>query len=285
MSVTERLAGAADRLTELEVTVPDAGRVLRRSRRRRGSVYGVVVAALALGGIGVVATSRTDHATVATSFTLTALPDAPIGLTRSDAFWPDVTHRPDSPVALGRALAAFLGWGDSAKVELVCSPYKAPYRDADNISDEARHAWSVPKDCEQLGGDNDGKTVQLRISSPATGAEMSARAFPTAEATESGWAFIEVGIPPLGTVRADGPESATLANFSSPPGTQEVRWWAATHDGELSGAGLREARSVSKRRQSRSRPSSSSLSMRAETRSGPKAGRSEGRWGTLHRGG
>ena len=72
MSVTERLAGAADRLTEVEVAVPDAGRVLRRSRRRRGSVYGVAVAALVLGGIGVVATSRTDRATVATRITPTA---------------------------------------------------------------------------------------------------------------------------------------------------------------------------------------------------------------------
>ncbi len=246
MSVTERLAGAADRLTELEVPVPDAGRVLRRSRRRRGSVYGVAVAGLVLGGIGVVATSRTDQATVATGATQSApSPDAPIGLTRSAAFWPDAQHRPNSPVALGRALAALLGWGDSAEVELVC----LGKRDfTDNIGGAARRAWGVPADC-QLGVGNDGKMIQLRISSPAIGAEVRALVFPTAEATNSGWAFIEVGPQSFGStgpagasreaaVRADGPESATLdyPAGANPSGTQEVRWWAATHDRELFGA-------------------------------------------------
>ncbi len=221
MSVTERLAGAAERLTELEVPVPDAGRVLRRSRRRRGSVYGVALAAVVLGGIGVVATSRTDQAPVATTVTPTVhAPDAPIGLTRGDAFWPDAQHRPNSAVALGGELAALLGWGDSANIELVCS-----FLTADT--------------CQPLEGNAppDGKPTRLRISSPAIGAEVTVDAM--AAGTDSGWAFLGIGLEPFEAfppVRVDGPESASLAYASSPLGTKEVKWWAATHYGELFGA-------------------------------------------------
>ena len=64
--------------------------------------------------------------------------DAPIGLTRTGAVWPDAQHRPSSPVALGQALAALLGWGDSAEVEVVCGPKKGLIPDNFGDRDAAR---------------------------------------------------------------------------------------------------------------------------------------------------
>ncbi len=217
MSATERLAAAADRLTGLEVPVPTLGASC-------GGVDGDADLSGALRSVrsfsaesALVARSDADHATVATGITQTALPDGPIGLTRGDAFWPDAQHRPSSAVALGQELAALLGWGDSAKVEIVC-------------------AVLTPDTCQPVDAAPDDKPTQLRISSPATGAEVTAMA----SGDDSGWAFFGIGQSLFPPVHVDGPQSATLYYPRSsppvPPGTQDVRWWAATHDGELFGA-------------------------------------------------
>jgi len=153
-------------------------------------------------------------------------PDGPIGLGNSAPFWPDAQHRPSSAVALAHELSAFLGWGDSANVEM-CVVGRSTCRG----DPEFETNWSQVEE----GVAADGTPMTLRIGNSAGRDGVIA----TAVRTDSGWAFSEIGQGPFGyggPVVAAGPVSAVLALPRFPAGTQEVKWWAATDDGERSGA-------------------------------------------------
>jgi hypothetical protein len=205
VSVAERLNEAADRLGRVEIAAPDPVALLRRKRQRRVSICGLGAVLLVVFGVATLNVARIDHSTVRTAVAAAGpSPDVRVGLATDMGVWPDAQHRPSTALELGRSFAVLLGWGGSTIVE----PSEQPVEGEGGV---------------------DGPTW-LTIT-PSSGIQLRALAVPTS----SGWAFVQIGLE--GVARsAETTSETTLVSAPPPANSAQVRWWAMTPEGEVSGS-------------------------------------------------